>query len=81
MLADRYGGKGVLAAGVGAWSLCTVLTPPAASLGIPVLLGMRQANGSPACHALPCGVCCSVLGAKRLPASACRVPCPDSQLS
>lgn len=40
-LADRYGGKGVLAAGVAAWSLTTCLTPPAAYIGLPALIGMR----------------------------------------
>lgn len=40
-LADRYGGKGVLAAGVAAWSVTTVLTPPAAALGVPALIAMR----------------------------------------
>lgn len=42
-LADRYGGKGVLAAGVAAWSLTTCLTPPAAFIGLPALIGMRCA--------------------------------------
>ena len=40
-LADRYGGKGVLTAGVAAWSVCTILTPPTAYLGIPALVAMR----------------------------------------
>ncbi len=44
-LADRYGGKGVLAAGVAAWSLTTCLTPPAAYIGLPALIGMRCAEG------------------------------------
>lgn len=42
-LADRYGGKGVLAGGVAIWSLTTILTPPAAYLGIPALIAMRCA--------------------------------------
>ncbi|MBT7450816.1 MAG: MFS transporter, partial [Rhodospirillaceae bacterium] len=37
-LADRFGGKLVLGAGVLLWSLFTILTPPAASLGLAVLI-------------------------------------------
>ena len=44
-LADRFGGKMVLAAGVLAWSLFTLLTPPAAALGISVLIAARIAMG------------------------------------
>ncbi len=44
-LADRYGGKVVLGAGVLLWSLFTILTPPAAWLGISVLIAMRIAMG------------------------------------
>jgi ACS family sodium-dependent inorganic phosphate cotransporter len=44
-LADRFGGKIVLAAGVLFWSLFTVLTPPAAFLGLGVLLATRIAMG------------------------------------
>lgn len=44
-LADRYGGKGVLTAGVAAWSLCTCLTPPAAAMGVPALIAMRISMG------------------------------------
>lgn len=44
-LADRFGGKVVLGAGVLLWSLFTVLTPPAAMLGIGVLLATRIAMG------------------------------------
>lgn len=44
-LADRYGGKLVLAAGVTAWSICTCLTPPAAMIGVPALIVMRVAMG------------------------------------
>eukprot|EP00887_Chlorella_sp_A99_P007577 scaffold28.g7577.t1 len=57
-LADAYGGKLVLAAGVGAWSLCTFLTPEAAYLGLPALVVMRVAMGLgegvafPAIHSL-----------------------------
>jgi MFS family permease len=44
-LADRYGGKVVLGTGVLLWSLFTVLTPPAAFLGIGVLILARIAMG------------------------------------
>jgi ACS family sodium-dependent inorganic phosphate cotransporter len=44
-LADRFGGKVVLAAGVLLWSLFTLLTPPAAALGITVLIATRIAMG------------------------------------
>jgi len=44
-LADRFGGKVVLGAGVLAWSLFTLLTPPAAALGITVLIATRIAMG------------------------------------
>jgi MFS family permease len=44
-LADRYGGKAVLATGVLLWSLFTILTPPAAQLGLGVLLAARIAMG------------------------------------
>ena len=42
-LADRFGGKIVLAAGVLSWSLFTVLTPPAAQLGLAILIATRIA--------------------------------------
>ena len=45
-LADRYGGKRVLAVGVAAWSVCTCLTPLASMLGIPALIGMRWVYAS-----------------------------------
>jgi len=45
-LADRFGGKVVLAAGVLAWSLFTVLTPPAAYLGFGVLIAARILMGT-----------------------------------
>lgn len=45
ILADRRGGRPVLAAGVLAWSLCTILTPPAAHIGLPVLLVARVILG------------------------------------
>ncbi len=57
-LADKYGGKGVLAVGVTAWSICTLFTPEAAALGVPALVGMRVAMGLgegvafPAIHSL-----------------------------
>jgi len=44
-LADRFGGKKVLAAGVLLWSLFTMVTPPAASFGLLVLLVVRVAMG------------------------------------
>ena len=44
-LADRVGGKSVLAVGVTAWSITTALTPGAAALGVPALLAMRVAMG------------------------------------
>ena len=44
-LADRYGGKVVLGAGVLLWSLFTILTPPAAFLGLGVLILARIAMG------------------------------------
>jgi len=44
-LADRFGGKKVLAAGVLLWSLFTMITPPAASVGLLVLLIVRVAMG------------------------------------
>ena len=44
-LADRYGGKAVLGAGVVLWSLFTMLTPPAAALGFTLLILTRIAMG------------------------------------
>jgi len=44
-LADRFGGKIVLGAGVLLWSLFTILTPPAAWLGLTALLLVRVAMG------------------------------------
>ncbi len=44
-LADRFGGKAVLAAGVLLWSLFTMLTPPAAALGLGVLIATRILMG------------------------------------
>lgn len=44
-LADRYGGKIVLGAGVLLWSLFTLLTPPAAWLGLGMLIVMRILMG------------------------------------
>lgn len=45
-LADRFGGKLVLGAGVLLWSLFTVVTPPAAYLGFGVLLAARILMGA-----------------------------------
>jgi MFS family permease len=44
-LADRFGGKVVLGAGVLLWSLFTLLTPPAAWLGLTALLLVRVGMG------------------------------------
>jgi len=44
-LADRFGGKVVLGAGVLLWSLFTILTPPAAWMGFTVLLLVRVGMG------------------------------------
>jgi len=45
LLADRVGGKKVLGFGVVWWSAATVLTPAAASLGLPTLLAARACMG------------------------------------
>ena len=57
VIADRVGGKLVLAAGVGIWSLATFLTPPATAwfallLGVRVLLGLGEGVNFPAIHSL-----------------------------
>ena len=44
-LADRFGGKVVLGFGVLAWSVFTILTPPAAWLGFGILIATRIAMG------------------------------------
>ncbi len=44
-LANRFGGKLVLAIGVTWWSLATVLTPASAFLGLPMLVAARIALG------------------------------------
>lgn len=57
-LADRYGGKVILGFGVFIWSLFTLVAPPAAALGITVLIiarilmGMGEAVTFPAIYAL-----------------------------
>lgn len=57
-IADRLGGKRVLAAGVALWSLATFFTPTAAGLSFGLLLLMRAALGAgealnfPAVHSL-----------------------------
>ncbi len=57
-IADRLGGKRVLAAGVALWSLATFFTPPAAGLSFGLLLLMRAVLGAgealnfPAVHSL-----------------------------
>lgn len=56
--ADRAGGKATLTAGVVAWSAATAVTPVAAAMGVPALVGARIALGAgegvafPAIHAL-----------------------------
>ena len=44
-LADRFGGKVILAIGVIWWSAFTIFTPPAAALGIAVLIAARVLMG------------------------------------
>lgn len=44
-LGDKFGGKAVLGAGVLWWSLFTILTPPAATMGLAVLLATRVSMG------------------------------------
>ncbi|MBE3604182.1 ACS family MFS transporter [bacterium] len=57
-MADRFGGKRVLAAGVALWSLATFLTPLAASWSFGALLAMRALLGAgeavnfPAVHSI-----------------------------
>ncbi len=57
-LADRFGGKLVLAVGVIWWSAFTILTPPAAAMGITmlivtrVLMGMGEGVTFPSIYAL-----------------------------
>ena len=57
-LADRYGGKFVLAAGVASWSLFTALTPEAAAAGVVpliatrILLGVGEGVAFPSIHSL-----------------------------
>jgi MFS family permease len=57
-LADRFGGKRVLAAGVAVWSLATFFTPPAAMVSFGALLAMRalmgvgEAMNFPAIHSI-----------------------------
>lgn len=57
-VADRFGGKRVLAAGVALWSIATFLTPLASSLSFGVLLLMRALLGAgeavnfPAVHSI-----------------------------
>ncbi|HTY56749.1 MAG TPA: ACS family MFS transporter [Candidatus Binataceae bacterium] len=56
-MADRFGGKPVLAFGVAIWSLATFLTPPASAsfttlLMVRVLLGIGEGVNFPAIHSL-----------------------------
>lgn len=58
ILADRFGGKLVLGAGVLLWSLFTILTPPAASFGLAfliatrIMMGMSEAVTAPSIYSL-----------------------------
>lgn len=45
VIADRTGGRRVLAAGVFVWSVCTALTPVAARISLPALLAARVLLG------------------------------------
>jgi ACS family sodium-dependent inorganic phosphate cotransporter len=45
LIARRFGGKGVLGWSVLAWSVFTLLTPPAATLSLSVLIAVRIAMG------------------------------------
>jgi MFS family permease len=44
-LADKYGGKAILAIGVLVWSVATLFTPPAAAAGFGILIATRIAMG------------------------------------
>ncbi len=44
-LANRYGGKAILALGVIVWSIFTIITPPAAALGLTILYLARIGMG------------------------------------
>ncbi len=52
-LADKYGGKIILAIGVITWSLFTIFTPPAAALGLTALIMMRILMGMGEAVAFP----------------------------
>jgi len=56
-MADRFGGKLVLAFGVAVWSLATILTPPASAsfamlLAVRVMLGVGEGVNFPSIHSL-----------------------------
>lgn len=53
-LADRYGGKAVMAWGVAIWSLATLLTPWAASHSLSALLAVRVLMGLAEGVTMPC---------------------------
>jgi len=53
-LADRYGGKNVMAWGLAIWSLATMLTPWAANHSVGMLLAIRALFGVAEGVALPC---------------------------
>jgi ACS family sodium-dependent inorganic phosphate cotransporter len=52
-LADRYGGKAILGFGVLLWSVFTMLTPPAAAMGLTILIIARIAMGMSEAVAFP----------------------------
>jgi MFS transporter, ACS family, solute carrier family 17 (sodium-dependent inorganic phosphate cotransporter), other len=52
-LAERYGGKRVLACAVIWWSVCTLITPWAASVSLPVLIAARIGLGLGEAAVLP----------------------------
>jgi len=54
ILADRYGGKAVLGAGILLWSIATIATPYAAMTSLPLLLLTRAVMGLGEGVALPC---------------------------
>ncbi|KAF9177611.1 hypothetical protein BGZ51_008521 [Haplosporangium sp. Z 767] len=57
-LADRYGGKSVLALGALAWTVCTLLTPLASGMGlvwvvlVRIALGLGEGVAYPSIHAM-----------------------------
>ena len=78
--ADKFGGKTVLGFGVIWWSIATVMTPLAASLGLPALLLARACMGVGEGVAMPamnnllsrCGVSKQTLRIPKAPSNAPR---------